>query len=75
MKQATTRLAIGILLGVVLSLAANQALRGAVAGLGWVPWQTLVALTAVMSAVTVTAAAVPALRATRVDPIRSLRGF
>jgi predicted permease len=74
LKQATGRLIIGTVAGITLSFAANQALRGAIAGLGWIPWQTLAGLTLLMAIVAGTAAAVPALRATRVDPIRSLRG-
>lgn len=73
-RQAATRLAAGITLGLGLALAVNQILRGSINGLGWVPWQTLAALTGLMALVTAAAAIIPALRATRVDPIRALRG-
>jgi ABC-type antimicrobial peptide transport system permease subunit len=73
LRQAAFRLAAGLALGLVLAIGANQLLRGAVDGLEWVPWQTLVGLAGVMTVVSALAAAMPALRATRVDPIRSLR--
>jgi predicted lysophospholipase L1 biosynthesis ABC-type transport system permease subunit len=74
LRQAVTRLAAGITLGLALAVGVNQLLRGAIEGLDWVPWQTLVTLTALMTVVTGAAALAPALRATRVDPIRALRG-
>ncbi|HEX6314383.1 MAG TPA: hypothetical protein VFZ73_05965 [Gemmatimonadaceae bacterium] len=74
LRQAGARLVAGSLLGVLLALGVNQALRGAIEGLPWVPWQTVVSLTLIMAGVTALAAVAPAVRATRVDPIRSLRG-
>jgi ABC-type antimicrobial peptide transport system permease subunit len=74
LAQAATRLIAGTLLGLALAIGANQALRGAIEGLPWIPPQTLVVLTGMMAVVTAVAAAIPAVRATRVDPIRSLRG-
>jgi putative ABC transport system permease protein len=73
LQQAARRLLTGTACGVVLAFAVNQLLRSAVDGLPWVPWQTLVALTSLMAAVAIVAATFPALRATRVDPMRSLR--
>ena len=67
MRQAAFRLAAGIALGL------NQVLRGAIEGLDWVPWQTLATLAALMTVVTAVAALAPAVRATRVDPMGSLR--
>ena len=74
LRQAAMRLAAGVTLGLVLALGLNQVLRGAIEGLDWVPWQTLAMLTVLMTGVTAVAAMAPAVRATRVDPIRSLRG-
>jgi putative ABC transport system permease protein len=73
MRQAAFRLVAGIVLGLVLALGLNQVLRGAIDGLEWVPWQTLATLAALMTVVTAVAALAPAVRATRVDPIGSLR--
>jgi ABC-type antimicrobial peptide transport system permease subunit len=72
-RQAATRLSIGLLIGVALAAGANQLLRGAIDGVGWIPWPMLVGLAALMVVVSAIAATVPALRATRVDPIRALR--
>ena len=73
MRQAATRLVAGTIVGVGLALGVNQMLRAAIEGLDWVPWQTMLWLALLMAVVTAIAAAVPAVRATRVDPIRSLR--
>lgn len=74
LRQAALRLATGAVFGILLSLAVNQGLRGAVEGLDWVTWETMAGLVLIMFAVTLVAAAAPALRATRIDPIRALRG-
>ena len=74
LKQAVVRLLAGLTLGSAFALGLNQVLRSAIDGLPWVPWQTLLALAALMAVVSAAAALAPALRATRVDPIRSLRG-
>jgi ABC-type antimicrobial peptide transport system permease subunit len=73
LRQAGARLASGIAIGVLLALAVNQLLRSAIDGLPWVDWQTMAVLVGVMIVVTGAATAVPAIRATRVDPMRSLR--
>ena len=74
LRQAATRLLAGSLIGIALAVGVNLALRSAIEGLDWVPWRTMLSLTLLMALVTAVAAAAPALRATRVDPIRSLRG-
>jgi len=75
LRDAAMRLAAGTVLGISLALALNQLLRGRIDGLKRVPWQTLLGLTGLLALVTAAASAVPALRATRVDPIRALRGL
>jgi putative ABC transport system permease protein len=72
-KQAAARLSAGLAIGLALAVGANQVLRSMVDGLEWVPWPTLLGLAALMAVVSAIAAMVPALRATRVDPIRALR--
>lgn len=74
-RDAAIRLGVGTVIGILLALGLNQALRGTISGLEWVPWQTLAGLAALMAAVTAIASAVPALRASRVDPIRALKGL
>ena len=73
LTQAALRMLAGLALGVALAFGANGLLRSAIEGLPWVPWQSLAVLCGVMALVAVAAALVPALRATRIDPIRCLR--
>jgi ABC-type antimicrobial peptide transport system permease subunit len=74
LRQALVRLAAGLAVGVVLALGVNQLLRSAITDLPWVDWSMLAGLAGVMTVVTAAAVMVPALRATRIDPTRSLRG-
>ena len=73
LRQAAVRMVAGTALGIALAFAANRILQSAVEGLPWVPWQSLAVLCGVMALVAGVAAAVPALRATRIDPVRCLR--
>lgn len=74
MRQAAFRLFAGVVVGLGLAMLVNRALRGAIDGLDWVSWDTMALLVGTMAVVTAVASVAPALRATRVDPIRSLRG-
>jgi ABC-type antimicrobial peptide transport system permease subunit len=67
------RLALGIALGVVLSLVATRALRGMLFGVAPTDPGTFAAALVVLVLAGLAAALVPALRATRVDPVAALR--
>jgi predicted permease len=73
LRESLVLLGIGIALGVPAMLAACQAVRAGLFGLG--PWDvtTLAAAVLTIAAVTVVAAYFPARRATKVDPIVALR--
>jgi predicted permease len=73
LRESLVLLGIGIALGVPAMLAACQAVRAGLFGLG--PWDatTLAAAVLIIAAVTVVAAYFPARRATKVDPIVALR--
>lgn len=72
-RHAGTWVAVGLLLGTGGSLALSALLRSLVYGLSpFAPWSLLVAAAGVTLAV-FAACLAPALRATRVDPIESLR--
>jgi ABC-type antimicrobial peptide transport system permease subunit len=65
--------AVGLAVGLTVSLAATPFLRSLLIGIS--PWDpaTFVAISAVLCTATVAASWVPASRATRVDPIVALR--
>ncbi len=73
LRESLVLLGIGIAVGVPAMLAACQAVRAGLFGVG--PWDamTLMAAVAVIAAVTVIAAYFPARRATKIDPIVALR--
>jgi predicted lysophospholipase L1 biosynthesis ABC-type transport system permease subunit len=73
LRQAIARFVAGTVVGTALALAANRVLQGMIAGLGDVSWRTMTLLAALMAVVTFIAAAAPAMRATRVEALRSLR--
>jgi ABC-type antimicrobial peptide transport system permease subunit len=72
--QAGMRLVAGVAIGLALAAGLNQLLRGLVAGVEWVPVPALLGLTATLAAIALAASIVPALRATRLDPVRCLKG-
>jgi ABC-type antimicrobial peptide transport system permease subunit len=71
--QGARLAATGAALGLVGALAASRVLRAVLFGVSPTDPLTLAAVVAVMCAVGVAAAYVPARRATRVDPMVSLR--
>ena len=71
---AARLLASGIVLGVLLTAAADRVLRGVLFGVSSFDAGALVASAAVIATVAMAAVAAPAIRAARVAPTRALRG-
>jgi hypothetical protein len=67
-------LAAGIVLGLVISVAANRLLRGLLFEAGALDPVTLTVATAVLGIVSMAAIAGPAVRAARITPVSALRG-
>jgi macrolide transport system ATP-binding/permease protein len=63
----------GLLLGLILCGATLRAMQSAIYGVGVYDASTLLAVVLTLSAVTVLATAVPALRIARIDPAKTLR--
>ena len=64
---------VGLAVGIGLSLLSSRALSAMVFGLGPVDWSTYAIVGASVMTVTLLAAAIPAWRAGRIDPVRVLR--
>ena len=64
---------IGLAVGIGLSLLSSRALAAMVFGLGPVDWSTYAVVGVSVMTVTLLAAAIPAWRAGRIDPVRVLR--
>jgi ABC-type antimicrobial peptide transport system permease subunit len=73
MRESLVLLGIGMAVGVPVMLAACQAVRAGLFGIG--PWDatTLVGAMLIITVVTVVAAYLPARRATKIDPLVALR--
>jgi ABC-type antimicrobial peptide transport system permease subunit len=72
--QGTRVLVVGVVLGVVAAAASTRALRSLLFGVGALDPATFAAVAGGMVLVGLLAAWLPARRASRVDPIESLRG-
>ena len=72
--QGARVLAVGVVLGLVAAAVSTRALRSLLFGVGALDAVTFVAVAGAMVLVGLLAAWVPARRASRVDPIESLRG-
>jgi putative ABC transport system permease protein len=73
MRNVISVLAVGLIAGVGISLAATRALQAILFGLGPRDAVSVVAATAVLSVVSLGAGYIPARRAMRVDPMVALR--
>jgi ABC-type antimicrobial peptide transport system permease subunit len=63
----------GIAVGLVLAAAASRLLEGQLQGVGTLDPLTYAAVSVLLLAVALAAGTVPALRATRIDPVKALR--
>ncbi|MGO8814447.1 MAG: ADOP family duplicated permease [Terriglobia bacterium] len=73
MRSVLSILAVGVLVGIGISLAATRTLQQLLFGLGPRDTVTMVAAVAVLSVVAIVAGYMPARRATKVDPMVALR--
>ena len=73
MRNVVSVLALGVVAGIAISLAATRVLRQLLFGLGPHDTVTMVAAVAVLSVVALFAGYLPARRATKVDPMVALR--
>ena len=73
-EQALTLASIGVGIGVLVSLGAARLLSTMVFGVTAHDPLTFVTVAGVLGAVAVAASIVPARRATRIDPLKALRG-
>ena len=64
---------LGVVLGIALALGAARLLRGLLFGVSSDDPVTLVAVSGILALVALAACAVPAFRAARTDPVRTLR--
>jgi predicted permease len=73
LKESLLLLLIGIALGIPISLAASRVIRAGLFGVSPTDPLTFIAAAAIIAAVIVAAAWLPARRATRIDPMVALR--
>jgi predicted permease len=73
LRESLLLLAIGVLLGMPLSVAASRAIKAGLFGVSPADPLTLAAAVVIMSAAMLVGSAIPARRATRVDPMVALR--
>jgi len=73
LRESLILLAIGVVLGVPLSLAATRAIKAGLFGVTPADPVTLIAAVMILSAALVAGSIIPARRATRIDPMVALR--
>jgi len=72
-KHAARWTAAGVCVGLAASIAATRLLTSMLFGAGGRDWWSFVASAAMLSVVALAAAWLPARRAARIDPVRTLR--
>jgi predicted permease len=73
LRGALGLVAVGVVIGLVLSLGLAQAVRGFLYGIGATDPVTFLGVPAVLMGVALVASLVPARRASRVDPVKALK--
>jgi ABC-type antimicrobial peptide transport system permease subunit len=73
LRGAMGLVAVGVAIGVVLSLGLAQAIRGYLYGVGAMDPVTFVGVPLLLGAVALVAAFVPARRASRINPVQALK--
>lgn len=73
LREALTTSAIGVLAGVIAGLFLTRLMSSLLYGVTPNDWPTFAAVSAVLLLVSIAACAIPATRATRVDPVIALR--
>ena len=73
LREALTTSAIGVLAGVIAGLFLTRLMSSLLYGVAPNDWPTFAAVSAVLLLVSIAACAIPATRATRVDPVIALR--
>jgi ABC-type antimicrobial peptide transport system permease subunit len=73
LREALTTSATGVLVGVVCGLFLTRLLSSLLYGVTPGDWFTFLCVSIVLLCVSVAACAIPAIRATRVDPVVALR--
>jgi predicted permease len=73
LREALSTAALGILTGVVSGLLLTRSMTSLLYGVNASDWRTFLAVSVVLLCVAAAACAIPAIRATRVDPVIALR--
>jgi predicted permease len=73
LRESLVLLAIGVALGIPLSLAASRAIKAGLFGVNSADPLTLIAAVLIMSATLLAGSYIPSLRATKIDPMVALR--
>jgi predicted permease len=73
LREALSTAALGILTGVVSGLLLTRSMTSLLYGVNASDWRTFLSLSVVLLCVAAAACAIPAIRATRVDPVIALR--